>query len=62
VKRQNCSWCGAERDRRRVVVGRQTRGRQVQKVQKVKQDTALKKLARDCERVRAFSSPCLEEC
>jgi hypothetical protein len=48
-----------------VVVGRQTRGRQIREVLKVllvKQDTALKVLARDCERVRAFSSPCLEEC
>ena len=49
VKRQSCFWSGAERGRSRVEVGRQTRGRRLQKVLSVRWDTALKKLARGRE-------------
>lgn len=62
VKRQNCSWSGVERGRCRVVVGRQTRGRRLQKVLSVRQDTALEKPARDCETGRVSSTASLSEC
>lgn len=62
VKRQNCSWSGAERDRFRLVVGRQTRGYQLQKVLLARQDTVLKKPARGCETGRVFSKASLNEC